>query len=379
MGFLAQSILRGDGLGSPFGPHTGPTAIVAPGYPLFVSGVFRILGTYSAASAWFLMFSNCVLNGATDALIYRAARNLASEPSAFAVALIWACSPPLLWMPTIFWETNVSAALLLSCVCLTPRQSRSRSSLLWAGSGMLCAITGLINPALLPSQLILAGYGVSRGAIGKREWQAGTIYCSSFLLFFLPWPTRNQRVFHSFIPTRTTLGLELWMGNQLGGQGYLEPALFPTYNEVELSKYKRLGEPQYMAQKQELALRYIRAHPVHFLVLSIRRCTRFWLGGGTRDGSPLLMLHGTFLFVLGASGLVLLWREGRRDLWSCTLIPLILFPLPYYATHAEFKYRLIVDPLLMVLGAGAIDLVRPPGRSRVVAPASVLALLPEPE
>jgi len=44
------------------------------------------------------------------------------------------------------------------------------------------------------------------------------------------------------------------------------------------------------------------------------------------------------------------------------LLPLILFPLPYYITHAEFRYRLVVDPLLTILGAYAVSesLVKPP-------------------
>jgi hypothetical protein len=35
------------------------------------------------------------------------------------------------------------------------------------------------------------------------------------------------------------------------------------------------------------------------------------------------------------------------------LLPLLLFPLPYYITHAEFRYRLVVDPLLTILAASA--------------------------
>jgi len=37
------------------------------------------------------------------------------------------------------------------------------------------------------------------------------------------------------------------------------------------------------------------------------------------------------------------------------LLPLLLFPLPYYITHAEFRYRLVVDPLLTVLAAYAVS------------------------
>jgi len=35
-------------------------------------------------------------------------------------------------------------------------------------------------------------------------------------------------------------------------------------------------------------------------------------------------------------------------------LPLLLFPLPYYITHAEFRYRLNIDPLLTILAAYAV-------------------------
>jgi hypothetical protein len=36
------------------------------------------------------------------------------------------------------------------------------------------------------------------------------------------------------------------------------------------------------------------------------------------------------------------------------VLPLLLFPVPYYVTHAEFRYRLNIDPLLTVVAAYAI-------------------------
>jgi hypothetical protein len=35
-------------------------------------------------------------------------------------------------------------------------------------------------------------------------------------------------------------------------------------------------------------------------------------------------------------------------------LPLLLFPLPYLITHAEFRYRIVIDPLLAVLAAHAM-------------------------
>jgi hypothetical protein len=37
------------------------------------------------------------------------------------------------------------------------------------------------------------------------------------------------------------------------------------------------------------------------------------------------------------------------------LLPMTLFPLPYYITHAEFRYRLVIDPLLVILAGYAVS------------------------
>ena len=47
-------------------------------------------------------------------------------------------------------------------------------------------------------------------------------------------------------------------------------------------------------------------------------------------------------------------REGRLRLAVLFLLPLMVFPLPYYITHAEFRYRLVIDPLLTILAAYAL-------------------------
>src|SRR5271168_3129787 len=48
---LAHSLLSGHGLSSPFGGHTGPSAFLAPGYPLFIAAIFRVFQTQSFTSA----------------------------------------------------------------------------------------------------------------------------------------------------------------------------------------------------------------------------------------------------------------------------------------------------------------------------------------
>ena len=101
-----------------------------------------------------------------------------------------------------------------------------------------------------------------------------------------------------------------------------------------------------MRDKSDLAKAYIRAHPVEFLRLTAIRCMRFWTGSGNQDGSVVFVIHALLTSSLAAIGLGRLLREQRRSVAVLFLVPLILFPLPYYISHAEFRYRLVIDPLL---------------------------------
>jgi hypothetical protein len=64
-------------------------------------------------------------------------------------------------------------------------------------------------------------------------------------------------------------------------------------------------------------------------------------------------MHATFTTVLGAFGWWFLWRRNR-ELAMLFAVPLLLFPLPYYVAHAEFRFRIVIDPLLSVLTAYAL-------------------------
>jgi hypothetical protein len=355
MGLLAQSILQGKGLSSPFGGSTGPTAFITPGYPLFVAFVFKIFGSYTSASAIVIMGTNVALNLLTILLIMQLAMHLSNRRAAVLAGIFWAISPPLIWMPTIFWETNVSCFILVASVALALRLRRTPSNAEFIFVGACLAIAGLINPALLPALLAILCWVAYRF---RRSRPYGLLYALlAMTVVFSPWPIRNARVFHKFIPLRSALGYDLWMANRPQSAGYIDDSLFPTFDPSELREYVRVGEVAYVAGKSAEATHSIGSHPAEFLSLTLRRFARFWTGSGTRGGSLLYPAHACISTFLGLIGLGYLARRRPEIACLCAL-PLLLFPLPYYITHAEFRYRLILDPLLTILAAYAVSSLR---------------------
>jgi cation transport ATPase len=89
--------------------------------------------------------------------------------------------------------------------------------------------------------------------------------------------------------------------------------------------------------------------------MTARRIFRFWTGTGGPGLSPIWAIHATLTTVLGIAGFVLIYRRRGRNIAILMAIPILLFPLPYYITHAEFRYRLNIDPLMTILAAYAVS------------------------
>lgn len=353
MGLLADSLIRGLGYSSPFGVPTGPTAFIAPGYPTFVAAVFLLFGTYSFASAIVIMSVQLAICLVTLFLIMHICRLVLDTRTAIVAGAFWAISPPVLWMPTLFWETSISACAVPGIIAIMLRYREKPTTMTWVLLGAYCAIIGLINPALLPTLLVILGWFAWQSRSIKKT--GSLISLLTLVMLFAAWPIRNAVRFHAFIPLRSTVGFELWMGNRPGATGFLDVDLFPMYDKQELASYISKGEVGYTQYKSQQAWEYIRARPDVFVKMTARRIYRFWTGTGGPGRSPIWEIHATTTTLLGLAGLILLYCDKRtRDFAILMTIPMLLFPLPYYITHAEFRYRLNIDPLMTILGAYAI-------------------------
>jgi hypothetical protein len=352
MGLLADNLIHGLGYSSPFGGVTGPTAFIAPGYPTMVAAVFLVFGSYSFASEIVIITAQILISVLTLWLMMHIARKVFDPRTAKLAGAFWAVSIPLLWMPTIFWETSISACAFVGSIALALRFRDNPGKTSWMLMGAYCGIIALINPALMPSLLAIMGWLAWQTRRLTRT--APLLGLLTLLIVFAPWPIRNAYRFHAFIPLRSTVGFELWMGNRPGATGYLEESLFPMFNKQELASYNSEGEVAYTHSKSEEAWRYIRANPRTFADMTARRVFRFWAGTGNAHGSPIYSLHAVLTSIFGFIGLAFVYRRRSRAIAVLMALPILLFPLPYYITHAEFRYRLNIDPLMTILAACAV-------------------------
>jgi 4-amino-4-deoxy-L-arabinose transferase-like glycosyltransferase len=340
---IANSLLSGAGFSSPFALPTGPTAFLAPGYPVILAGIERLFGRATGASAWAILTMQCLFSAITCVAIYAFARRLLNQKIAYRAAWIWALFPYAVILPTnIIWESSVSALLLVSGLLLFSKAREASSSLTWASVGCYWAIACLVNASLL---LLLPVLLVLDSLRNRTCWRNSTFCAVTFVVCLLPWSIRNYTTFHRLFPLRDNLGLELWIGNHQGATTRFTPEIHPAFSSMELQHYRTVGEISYMAEKRHLALQFIKQRPLLFLKNSAQRFLTYWF----------VNWHALWYFIplitlLAFAGLALMLVRSFPSA-SIFWIPVAVYPLPYYITHADLRYQHPLQPLLVILCA----------------------------
>ena len=362
-GRIARSIVQGRGFSSPLHADTGPTAWMTPLFPLLLAGVFKVFGVYTKASAIAMLSLDCLFSALTCIPVFLIARKKFGERTAIAAGWTWAFFPYAIYFSADFiWATTLTT-LLVALIFLTALHLEETDSWrTWAGFGVLCGVSALTDPVVLPVAVPVAAWMAFRLWRQRMHWiSPGAAAVFAFVLVVSPWFVRNYRAFHTFIPFRDNVGLELYVGNQ-GQTWHFAPGGFhPSDTPREWAEFQQLGELRYMQRKREQAVSYIRANPLSFIGLSARRAlymwTNFWSFSRrylqAEPADPFNILLCTTLTALALIGL---WRAYRRnpDLAAPFAIALFCFPIVYYFTHPEDYYRRPVDPIFVVLAAYAV-------------------------
>ncbi len=360
---VAQAVADGRGFSSPFAVDTGPTAFLAPAYPLVAGSVFKLFPGSTAAGTMAVLALNSLGSSLACLTVFFLGLRLFEQETALATAWCWAFCPYAVYFSTTqFWDTDWTPLLITSLLLLTLRLAEAPSALRWAAFGALWAVTGLTTSALLvvlPVTGLWAAWQLRRA---RKDWIAGAILAAAvFALAVSPWMMRNARRFDAFIPFRSNLPLELSVGNSVETEARWRGWRHPNENRGELHQYVRLGESAYMAGKQREFGRFLAEHPGAFAWLTLKRAAYMWTG--VWDLRPrylwalpleaINIFPATALTLFGFAGLRLLFRENAPAGWLLLLV-LLFLPAMYYVTHVNIRYRHPLDPLLLLLGTHTV-------------------------
>jgi hypothetical protein len=367
-GNIAHSLSTDHGFSSPFRVDTGPTAWMTPLFPLLLAGIFRLFGAYTfhAWAATVLLNISCCTLACIP--IYFAAKRIGGIALAAGAAWLWAIFPNAILMPVeSMWDACISALLVATILWATLALEHAESIRLrrWCAYGLLWGVALMFNATLAALFPFLAGWLAYRAHQQNRDWIKNAAAAGAIIILCcVPWTIRNYRVFHQFVPLRSVLGLQLWLGNNDQTQDIFRGDLHPIYNATEREKYIALGEIAYMQQKKQEAIAYMFSHPAREAHLMLYRVISIWSGGTPYPfedfiGTPSLRFRTVLAFNLVAAlgtlcGIILLFRDRSPFAVPVSTFP-VIYPWAYYLTLALPRYRLPIDPIVMLLLAISIQ------------------------
>ncbi len=372
-GNIAYSLASGHGFGSPLRVSTGPTAWITPLYPLLLSGIMRLFGIYTFQSWVAAVTMNICFSTLACIPLYYAGKRVGGPGLAAGAAWLWAVFPNAILLSfQSLWDTSLSALLGATAVWATLKLAGSARARDWGAYGFLWGAILMANGAVLSLLPFLLGWAVYRNwRTGLPTLRNAALACGVLVLCCIPWTIRNYAVFHSIVPLRSTLGLQLWVGNNPQAHVIWLGEQHPINSTSERAQYTQMGEISYMEAKRKDAVHYMLTHPRHEAELVAGRFVMLWAGGTphpiddylkTRSAWFRYVLIFNLLAAFGAvAGIVLLFRSHSIYAFPLAAGP-IVFPFAYYLTLALPRYRHPIDPALMLLTAVAISGIKEMGR-----------------
>ena len=365
VGWVARSLALGRGFSSPFFPVTGSTALVPPLYTIALSLIFRCFGVYTLSSAVVALTLQSLLSAATCVVIAQLANQICGPRSAALAAWTWAVYPYAVhYCAAEVWDYALTALLFTTAmVPLVHADRRNAPYATWLGRGVLAGMATLSNPSVTLALLAVAALRLAHAERRSRAARLFMIYVAGIAVVCGPWCWRNFTALGEISPVRDGLWLEVWAGNHGDISLTNPPSAHPASSAVEMRSYQQMGEREYVQTKHDAALAYMKAHPMATAVVSGRRALRFWTGFWSMDAAYLEAEPFDLPNVLFCATLSVLMLQGLRRTWRWNrtvaqqaLAVLILFPLPYYLTHASMDYRQPIEPLIVVLLVRAMPL-----------------------
>jgi 4-amino-4-deoxy-L-arabinose transferase-like glycosyltransferase len=368
-GNIAFALATGKGFSSPLRVDTGPTAWLTPVYPAIVAGFFKLFGTYTFATFEATALLNILFSALTCIPIYFAGKRVGGIGVGALAAWLWAIFPAAVMIPFEWvWDTSLSALLGATILWATLWIADSPRSRDWLLYGTLWGFTLMTNPSLGSLLPFLLGWMAWRARGKNSAWLRQSMMALALVvLACLPWTIRNYRVFHTLVPLRSTLGLQVWLGNNPYYIHEWGAWLHPIDNSEERAKFIAMGEIPYMREKFRLGLQYMHRFPRRVAELSWQKFVATWLGTAHpvrdfKDARQFLVrvveVSNDIVSLGVLAGIVTLLARRNPFAFPLASVPAV-YPLLYYVTIPLLRYRHPIDPIIILLTAIGIARIFP--------------------
>lgn len=356
----------------------GVTVNRAPLWPFIIAG----LSLVSRANIIDRLFL-CVADAGTCVLIYYLARDLFGKRVGLVAGLV-ACVYPALYIYTGWMYTESLFTFLQAAICycvLRIQRSHGRSRRLWILCGVLLGLISLTRPnGVLAIGLVVVWtlILVWRQKLPREALLNVVLATLVGLAVIAPWTVRNYVVSHSFVLVADADGTVLngVYNNyvltipRIQG-GWYSPAYAkkPSPNQpVSVDHCSAPCEVKGQSAETADALRWIKNHLNDIPIMMVYRLRNFFTAYTDEADMPLnrfeyqrstrlvLRMSETIpyaIFAAAAVGLVVTLRRYWQELLFAYLVILGTLGV-ILAFYGNARFRSPIEPLLILLGAGAL-------------------------
>lgn len=348
------------GLGYCLYPAAGATAIKAPAYPLFLSAIFAIFGVKSIAS---VAIAQHIIGAFYPIITFKMARKIMSQKAAFIAAALWLVHPSYQYYSFAIEATNlfiISALVwLYYYVCAltdTTAFNTKRAALLGLLSG-LCYLVQPISAIPVAAALIYL--------IVKTGYTRGAVLIASGLLMISPWTIRNYMEFGKFIPGKSPMYMNLYVGYLELSHGKPEFSLIDSATNARIDTLKQyVNDVKMESVYADIIMPIIKSNPALYTKKAIWQAGIYWsvppryfndysVSFILARRAPMILLN--LAFIISA---IILYKSNKKLFIAYVLI-MAYFTMIYALTATpNIRFKLDSEWLIFLAIGLSYDFIR---------------------
>jgi hypothetical protein len=321
-----------------------------------------VLGGHGTLAQKFVM---CFVGTGTVLALGFLGRRVAGPRAGLIAAFIGAVYP-LLWVIDGSLMSETTYALLITLTLLTAYRYMDAPSLRRAALvGACIALATLTRGEALGLLVLLALPLAYRAHAGRRaRLRAAGVMFAAFLVLLAPWTVRNLLTFHEPVLISTN-GDGVMIGANCSGSYYGE--LKGAWDYSCFRNRAPGDESQYSKDYRARGLRYARDHAGRIPTVVAFRLLREFDFYRPAQSAILMASEGRrfevakwgirtywLLFPLFVIGGLVLWRRRDPGLWILSA-PVVLGVAVAILVYGSTRFRVVMEPVIVVLAAVAID------------------------
>ncbi|MFP5226272.1 MAG: glycosyltransferase family 39 protein, partial [Acidobacteriota bacterium] len=346
-----------------------PSAYMPPAYPYLLVPVMKFGG--SGWIGWLLLeLVQAALGVLLVYVIYRTALLLMPRRVAILAAILVAVYPTQVYTCNEFHSINFYMVLSAAVVLFLTRyveRTGAWSDIVFAGlSGGILMLFRAEAPALL---LLFAVILLWRR--GRKAAVPAAAFLIVAALCLAPWIIRNYRVFGRLVPVTVSAGYNLWIGNNPHATGSQHVQLVipgPLQRELDRARQDR----DYQIHRDKIferdAIHFALDHPIEDARVDLRKLVIFFVFDPAHEKSrrPLYWVPSVILSLFALYGAWIRRRNLLRE--DLFLVTSILFAVAVTAAvFALPRYKIVIDPFLMIFAANCISTASSPAQGQRTA------------